>query len=346
MHQARASCNGMRDPTAYVKKSQLATAAGVDHDYNFLSKIERAIDQPTALVSKADQSSRNEENKTLQTAGRSNAEKKRWNADGTLVRYLHDNRIRVDRAPTGLSRQKANMTRYLQKSKRIVWSVEWVKSNGDKIMSEVFEGTTIEEAWKDVLKERCKKRKREEDQVDSTSNPRAQPHEHQSGSADTTVISRSTDTATSTQPETPDHTKPPTVENATHQEETTAAQHFYLEKPHTPSNIKVLIPLEPTSSLTSSLRDRVLLEFPTIYQLAQPAESLPPNYINEEAYLSQSGTSSRRVGDITIDAVGGRKEKLQGGIFASGADNGTEDDEDPELDEKSILDMLKRDTRS
>lgn len=40
-HKAWANCAGKRDPTAYMPAAKLKTPAGVDHDYNFLSAIER-----------------------------------------------------------------------------------------------------------------------------------------------------------------------------------------------------------------------------------------------------------------------------------------------------------------
>lgn len=44
-HKAWANCSGRRDPTAYVPPQKLKTPAGVDHDYNFLSAIERERDR-------------------------------------------------------------------------------------------------------------------------------------------------------------------------------------------------------------------------------------------------------------------------------------------------------------
>lgn len=43
LHKERAQCSGVRDPTAYIKRSQLTTPAGFDHDFNFLSRLEREI---------------------------------------------------------------------------------------------------------------------------------------------------------------------------------------------------------------------------------------------------------------------------------------------------------------
>lgn len=44
-HKTWSSCSGQRDPTAYMPSSKLKTAAGIDHDYNFLSAIERERDR-------------------------------------------------------------------------------------------------------------------------------------------------------------------------------------------------------------------------------------------------------------------------------------------------------------
>ncbi|TPX11875.1 uncharacterized protein E0L32_007373 [Thyridium curvatum] len=41
-HKSWAQCSGIRDVTAYVPRERLRTPAGIDHDYNFLSGIERA----------------------------------------------------------------------------------------------------------------------------------------------------------------------------------------------------------------------------------------------------------------------------------------------------------------
>lgn len=152
-HQQRASCNGQRDPTAYVKKNDLATPAGIDHDFNFLSGIERTFDKAA---------------KHLQDKGMeaSSGMKKRWQSDGPLQRYIRENNIVVDKAPVGMSRQKTNQTRYIQKSKRIVWTVEWVDVKGVKRLSEVHEAATLGDAYATMLAERekeSKKRKRSQE---------------------------------------------------------------------------------------------------------------------------------------------------------------------------------------
>lgn len=61
--------------------------------------------------------------------------------------------------------------------------------------------------------------------------------------------------------------------------------HFYLLHPGTPSPTRVLIPLSPDSTLASSLRHRVVLEFPTVYALRFAPHELPTGFITEEKYF-------------------------------------------------------------
>jgi hypothetical protein len=65
--------------------------------------------------------------------------------------------------------------------------------------------------------------------------------------------------------------------------------HFYLHRPHTPSSKPiVLIPVPSDRSLSELLRNRVILEFPSIYILACTHESLPSKYMTEARYLSMT----------------------------------------------------------
>ena len=91
-HQKRSQCSGKRDPAAYVKPTDLATPAGIDRDFNFLTGIERALD-------KADQAQ-------AERAGRPGKE------SVILQRSLYNRRVTVHRAPLGLSRHKENRTRW------------------------------------------------------------------------------------------------------------------------------------------------------------------------------------------------------------------------------------------
>jgi hypothetical protein len=83
-----------------VKKSELATPAGIDHDYNYLKSVERTIDHASR--------------EAIDRGVNGNASKvfgRGLHPESLLQRYLTTNRISVTRAPRGMSRQKSNQTR-------------------------------------------------------------------------------------------------------------------------------------------------------------------------------------------------------------------------------------------
>ena len=104
-HKQWASCNGARDPATYVKRSDLATPKGIDHDYNYLTSIERQFD-----LAERDCESRGillyDE---VEKGGRKRAHKI-TKGEVPLGDAIRERRIVVDRAPKGMSRQKQNAT--------------------------------------------------------------------------------------------------------------------------------------------------------------------------------------------------------------------------------------------
>ena len=104
-HQLWSQCSGKRDPGAYVKRSQLATAAGIDRDYNFLTGIERAFDA----------ADRESESRGIISSGKGRHEgvpkpgshlQQRLDVSGAIIR----------KAPVGMSRQKTNRTQWHPRS--------------------------------------------------------------------------------------------------------------------------------------------------------------------------------------------------------------------------------------
>lgn len=96
-HKEWAQCSGKRDPTAYVKKAQLASASGVDHDYNFIFGIEQSRDRAEERL----------EEKVKQGEDARSAKLNHTN----YRNRLHQARVNVEYAPVGMSRQKLNKTR-------------------------------------------------------------------------------------------------------------------------------------------------------------------------------------------------------------------------------------------
>ncbi|KAH0151892.1 hypothetical protein KCU67_g10060, partial [Aureobasidium melanogenum] len=270
-HKRRAACSGIRDPAAYVSKSSLQTAGGIDRDYNFLSGLERNLDRADKETS--------ERGVALDGKGKP-VFQKRWHDNGALGKYLRTHGIVVHKAPIGMARQKANQTRFIQKSKRIVWSVEWVVE-GKKRVVEVDESRTVQEAYKELVVEKereSKKRKRtQEDAGAKMQKQKVQTEKSDAEELKTQSVEGATETfeaaletegaATNDAPVAPS-TDEPTAEDASQKqqqppsEEVLSAQEktcFYLHKPHTSSTSTVLIPLDPTATLTTALHQKHVL---------------------------------------------------------------------------------------
>lgn len=69
-------------------------------------------------------------------------------------------------------------------------------------------------------------------------------------------------------------------------------QHFYLHRPNLPSNFRCVIPLQPDATIKDVLRDRVLIEFPTIFVSATSKDKLQPPFITEEEHIKNRGNQS------------------------------------------------------
>jgi hypothetical protein len=114
--------------------------------------------------------------------------------------------------------------------------------------------------------------------------------------------------------------------------------YFYLHRPRTTTKKPVLTPLLQSSTLNTVLRNRTVLEFPTIYALPESAETLfadkdNPKFILEEDYLrtagpdeiGQSVTTSGDDDAAGIEALPGSSVNLQ------------------DVDENLVLEVLKKD---
>ncbi|KAF3800486.1 putative box C/D snoRNA protein [Colletotrichum gloeosporioides] len=156
-HKTWYSCNGIRDATAYIPPSKLKTPAGVDHDYNFLSSIERAVQRSEKEIVEERRLLRPEDLRPLEVR----SVKWKTGKDGRKRRVLvtellrGDNAVVLDsksaevlsspacrkrlgkfaillrRAPMGMMRQKENGTTFSKASGRINWQVEWLLVQSD-----------------------------------------------------------------------------------------------------------------------------------------------------------------------------------------------------------------------
>ncbi|KAI7308534.1 hypothetical protein KC315_g13315 [Hortaea werneckii] len=372
-HQQRASCNGKRDPAAYQKKSQLATASGLDRDYNYLKGVERQID---VAGQEAEDRGIGAKNATSKNVLRG------WRADSALQRYLVQNNINIEHAPKGMSRQRNNQTRPT-KSNRIVWTVEWLTTDGQRsLQHDCTESDSIISLYETHLADlshvegqpRGSKRKRVE--TSSTKHP-SQPDSKSAGDPETTSkkaasgatashtlgdsesepqreVDASPNTAdpapkeTNSPAPTTEHQPPtinqePTASTDTENQEQSANQeprYFYLLKTGTSSTSKVLLPLKEEASLTTSLKDQTVQEYPTVVVLAHSPDKLPPGYTLLEQYLKAQASEDAEL-HAALTAAGKSMETVKTELPAPSSQQA----EKEELDAESILNMLKRDVR-
>ena len=370
-HQQRASCNGQRDPAAYLKRSEWATPSGIDRDYNYLKSVERHVDRTGQDVRErgitASHSGRGGERGS---AGNKKVSKA-WAPGSALQKYLSDKDIRVEKAPTGMSRQKANMTRVTNKG-NVMWTVEWVAEDGKKNVDiDSSEGRQIRELWgemkaKRLNAEKGKKRKRESEKAIAAQVPNDHkveqqppidsPEQNPQPVVDASAVNDglpapqkiATDSASTQQAEASSSTAPleDQSKNTTNpnnevpvpseqEEESTDAltpEHFYLLRPFTASKKIVLTPIDASKSLTECLKEQTVLEFPTIYVLSDEPHSLPDGFQLAEQY-----EKAQKAEEAEVDALVQRTNQSTGGALTA-----TREEERP-LDANSILDMLKRD---
>jgi hypothetical protein len=113
------------------------------------------------------------------------------------------------------------------------------------------------------------------------------------------------------------------------------AQHFYLLKPGTVSPSRVLISLKPEATLTGSLRDHTVQEYPTIYVLPYLPTALGSEFMLEADYskrvASSAPESSANAGTFSGDRGN------------AGRQQGEKREDSAPSDAKGILKMLRRD---
>lgn len=195
-----------------------------------------------------------------------------------------------------------------------MWTVEWIHNGGSSELGTCPAHLLISEAYA-AQPAQIKKRKR-----DSEPSPPSTP-------------------ATSHIPPRP---PPPSASNSSSLLSSIAkpSLHFYLLRPCTPPSTRVLIPLtSSTATLATSLCDRLVLEFPTIYALKYPPERLPTGFVTEAEYLAQQrGLGSDREGTWRDGAT----KRADGDTRGDGV--GSEEAEREELmDENRLLAVLARD---
>lgn len=227
--------------------------------------------------------------------------------------------------------------------------MEWISAAGEKTLRNCLETCRVAEAYDRVFppprQERSNADATKEEKEDQQK-PTSASDQHASIAATT-----ATDTATadSTEPEAfaAQQSSSEAVESSSgspdKQQEHPLIPHrnlyFYLHRPRTTSTKPVLIPLPPSATLAAVLRERAVLEFPTIYLLLQSPETLLAEkdsvpFMLEEEYLRIAGPaeSADKFAETEPDGTGpGDYMGLPGSVSLEN------------VDEKKVLEVLKKD---
>ncbi|KAJ5356617.1 hypothetical protein N7517_011226 [Penicillium concentricum] len=355
-HKLWSQCSGVRDPAAYLKRNELNTESAFDRDFNFITGIERGLERAERevdnrgidLTGGPQPDDGNPEGFQHPAASRKRKHPNQGLAKGeaAFLRGTETAGVRVLRAPKGMSRNKQNGSRLHPKHKRLAWTIEWITADGVKtIRDSVIESCSVAEAYN-----RCCPRPKDQEPVIE---PVKQEKKEDLDTPNTTIgapgepITTGTEAADTKPPPSPvkDSAEEPADASTEQTDETqnqTIASHrglyFYLHRPRTTTKKPVLIPLLQSSTLNTVLRDRTVLEFPTIYALPEPAETLfadkdNSKFILEKDYLRTAGPDEIAQYSITSD-----NDDATGNETLPGSSANFQD-----IDEKLVLEVLKQD---
>lgn len=325
-HQQRAACSGKRDPAAYLKKSQLATAASVDRDYNYLKGIEKSIDDASVDA---------RERGVGSGLHSGDAQGRHFKREGAFQRYLTENKIAVEYAPKGMSRQKGNRSR-VTKNDKIYWTVEWRDQSGERDLRHDAEHTTsLRDLYRGVQAIKRKRQATVSDAQNSDSGSRKKPRRDESNIPSQRQNEATEQGELNASSASASRISPHIQELDTYERDN---HHFYLRQHSTAGSSVVVHPVDPDSTLTEALQCQTVQEYPTIFVLREPPDRLPDGYIAAEDYRAK------------LQGIGKEQQVPGASNLRHPAQTSSRRTNTPqvegELDAKAILDMLKRDVRA
>ncbi|KAJ9293228.1 hypothetical protein DTO271G3_7951 [Paecilomyces variotii] len=371
-HKLWSQCSGVRDPAAYLKRHELANPSAFDRDFNFITGIERRLERAEREVERRGVTLPSEEELALNAdeegvgaapgAGKKRKRETLVKGEAGFLRGAEASGVRVVRAPRGMTRNKENTSRWHLKHKCLSWTVEWVAPDGQRTRRNCSETCTIAEAYDRIYPPpKEEKQTRSAQSTDSTTpttiTAQEGTSERRPGQEKDEEASHNIDNGDARAPAPPDAEKPgiPAAETSQPESEpqdqpqssSTPAVHrglyFYLHRPRTATKQTVLIPLRPSNTFTASLRDRVVLEFPTVFVLPQSPHDLSQSrkekeeevidcrFLLEEDYL-------RIYGPPPEEGSKSREESDE-----EGAVNESTMTDLPDVDEKKVLEVLQQD---
>lgn len=356
-HKAWSSCSGTRDATAYVGRTRLRTAAGVDHDYNFLHGIERSMERAERVVVRDRGLVAEEELHPLTVqevkwrVGRDGRRRKVLvtralrEAKGRVFEKFLAQRLRklnvtILCAPAGMARMRENRTTLNRRSGRINWQVEWLEFSGEtgehgpetkRVLGKAMDDLLLHQAYRNAVDEQIRAENRPLRKLPrgSWDEDIQAPFDAKWNHATDSVQDPYTGTWGSLQGQA--MAMWPSERDTAQQNE----YQFFLARPHTRSDQPSLVTrLDPKDSLRTVLTNVRVLEFPTIYVL-RAGETLPAGFVlgpKDTTQAQQQGMKRKGGQQDKKPARAAKKRrqiKLEEGEVASGdEEGGSEDDND------------------
>ena len=314
-HKNWSECSGERDATAYVAPSKLRTAAGVDHDYNFLHGIELSVERAEKLLVEERKIVQQEELRplTIQEVkwkpGRDGRKRKvlvtrvlREAKGREFERYLAARlkklNINIKCAPLGMARQQENATTLNRRTMRINWLVEWMTiedtTDGElkntRALSKVMDDMPLYQAYHAFLEDQEEKAKGKQ----SKKVPRpgfdgqVQDSTHSTWSSGSFALQDPFSHTWKNYHDTEPSMWPSQKDKAQKQQ-----FQYFLANQNSPSHEPVVTKLDPEDCLREVLKNTCVLEFPTIWVLKHD-QSLPASFTLGPKNIVTGGSNKRK----------------------------------------------------
>ncbi|KAI2622836.1 hypothetical protein GGS21DRAFT_534324 [Xylaria nigripes] len=351
-HKTWSSCNGERDPTVFIPLTKLKTDAGIDHDYNFLTKIERSVERAERILREdRDILPEGTPDQPLhkkarlgkgQSRGRTTIDNgpRRW--DKNALQRMRALGIHVSSVPYGMTRSRENKTSWNRRTKTINWQVEWVifdtepsiristQTQFKRLLHKALDETPLHVAFTEALEF--------ERQRQLTNHERAEEKAHRKQQL---LGKRPQDPKTSMWQDSLCLMQNYTTGSWNGATDTCSLftakdkYHFFFLKPKTPSREpRRLMPLEASENLASILPDKEIVEYPTIYVLPAPAVGLGEGYIIEKPDKRQP--ARKRKASTLVDYESGTESLPEA----------SDEDEDGQIMKQNVEEEMSDDSTS
>ncbi|KAI2466083.1 hypothetical protein F4781DRAFT_406794 [Annulohypoxylon bovei var. microspora] len=305
-HKKWSSCNGERDPTVYIPREKLKTDAGIDHDYNFLTKIERSVErtekilrEEKEILPQEDTTSRPPPNKRVrfnkgQSRGRVTLEEssRRW--DRNSIQRMRQLGINVSCLPYGMTRAKENKSSWNKRTRTMNWQVEWLEwkdiapVEGDnnpkpsRVLHKVLDEVPLYIGFVESQEYHRQRQLSDQERAREKKQKALEEKKILAGSAQDVATTAWSGGECATQDSSTTTWNNQTPMSHINEELKDKYRFFYL-KPRTPSREShKLVPLRPADNLVNILPGLDIVEFPTICVLPGNSTAVPDGYVVEE----------------------------------------------------------------